>query len=89
VVFKLDPKGKETILYNFTGGAAGNLTGYNPTLLRDRVGNLYGMTWGGGELGAPYFPDGCGVVYKIGPRKLDPTGKLTVPYSLCLHGRGR
>jgi len=48
VVFKLDPAGKETVLYTFTGGADGGepLNG----LTRDQAGNLYGSAglpgWG-------------------------------------------
>jgi uncharacterized repeat protein (TIGR03803 family) len=49
VVFKLDPSGKETVLYTFTGGA----DGFNPTagLVRDAAGNLYGTAPGGGAHG--------------------------------------
>ncbi|MGB9434072.1 MAG: choice-of-anchor tandem repeat GloVer-containing protein [Candidatus Acidiferrum sp.] len=80
VVFKVDPAGKETILYSFTGGA----DGANPAmgLLRDEAGNLYGTTHGGGDLsGNPVcstffgFP-GCGVVFKV-----DPAGKETPLYA--------
>ena len=81
VVFKLDPSGKETVLYNFTGGADGAL----PTsgLSLDRAGNLYGTTAAGGNSssGAPgcsfsFFAPGCGVLFK-----LDRTGKETVLYA--------
>jgi uncharacterized repeat protein (TIGR03803 family) len=68
VVFKVDPKGKETILYNFTGGADGGSISYDSTLIRDEAGNLYGTTDGGGSLSC--F---CGVVYKV-----DPAGNETV-----------
>jgi uncharacterized repeat protein (TIGR03803 family) len=73
-VFKVEPSGKETVLYTFQGGTDG---GYpNGGLVRDAQGNLYGTTWiGGGNYGTcnPYsMPVGCGVVYK-----LDPSGKLT------------
>jgi uncharacterized repeat protein (TIGR03803 family) len=73
VVFKLDSTGKETVLYAFTGGADGS----NPEagLTRDAAGNLYGTTYGGGDLScnAPY---GCGVVFKV-----DTTGKEMVLYA--------
>ncbi len=63
VVFKLDPSGKETVLYTFTGGADGAV----PTagLTRDASGNLYGTTLFGGT--------GAGVVFKVSP-----TGTETV-----------
>jgi uncharacterized repeat protein (TIGR03803 family) len=46
-VFKLDPSGTETILYNFAGGA----DGAEPyaTLVQDAAGNLYGTTLFGGN----------------------------------------
>jgi len=78
-VFKLDPAGKETILYNFTGGADG--AGPSASLIRDCEGNLYGTTVSGGDGGAPGYNCtndgvGCGVVFK-----LDPNGKETVLHS--------
>jgi len=71
VVFKLDPSGKETVLYNFCSQT--NCTdGEIPYagLIRDEDGNLYGTTYFGGI--APIY-DGYGVVFK-----LDPSGKETV-----------
>jgi uncharacterized repeat protein (TIGR03803 family) len=67
VVFKLDTTGKETVLYNFTGGS----DGANPSasVIRDSAGNLYGTTYDGGT-------SGFGVVFK-----LDTTGKERVLYS--------
>jgi uncharacterized repeat protein (TIGR03803 family) len=58
VAFKLDPTGKETVLYSFTGGA----DGANPEadLLQDEEGNLYGTASGGGDPTCQ-----CGVVFKI------------------------
>jgi uncharacterized repeat protein (TIGR03803 family) len=73
VVFKLDPTGKETVLYSFTGGA----DGAQPTgvLVRDASGNLYGTALIGGSFDGecPAFGPGCGVVFK-----LHPSGTLTV-----------
>jgi uncharacterized repeat protein (TIGR03803 family) len=45
-LFRLDAKGKETVLHNFTGGTDGK----NPAsgVLRDAAGNLYGTTQLGG-----------------------------------------
>jgi len=68
IVFKINASGEETVLYTFTGGAAGayRLAG----LIRDAKGNLYGTTETGGGGCAP---DGCGVVFA-----LDPSNKETV-----------
>jgi uncharacterized repeat protein (TIGR03803 family) len=58
VVFKLSSKGKETVLYSFTGGADGG----NPStgLILDAKGNLYGTAPTGGA-------SGFGVVFKLTP----------------------
>jgi uncharacterized repeat protein (TIGR03803 family) len=65
VVFKLDPAGKETVLYTFTGGA----DGVQPfSVIRDEKGNLYGTAVGG--------PDGWGEVFK-----LDRAGSETLLYA--------
>ena len=70
IVFKLDPAGKETVLYTFKGGTDG---GYpSGPMVRDAAGNLYGETAYGGDLSC-FAPYGCGTVFK-----LDPAGKKTV-----------
>jgi uncharacterized repeat protein (TIGR03803 family) len=61
-VFKLSRTGKETVLYNFTGGADGTEPG--SFLVRDSAGNLYGTTTGGGNL-TNCGGFGCGVVFKV------------------------
>jgi hypothetical protein len=61
-----DPKGNETVLYSFTGGA----DGANPvsTLHRDSAGNLYGTAIAGGDLTCSSSGGtGCGTVFKITP----------------------
>jgi uncharacterized repeat protein (TIGR03803 family) len=71
VVFKLNPEGKETVLYSFC--AQTNCTdGAGPYggLIVDRLGNLYGTAAGGAYE--------AGVVFKLTPK-----GKETVLYSLC------
>jgi uncharacterized repeat protein (TIGR03803 family) len=67
-VFKLDPSGKEAVLYTFTGT---NGDGASPSagLLMDGAGNLYGTTDSGGAAGG-------GTVFKLAP-----SGKETVLYS--------
>ena len=87
-VFKLDPSGKETVLYSFT---LTNGDGASPaaSLIMDSAGNLYGTTQFGGitsgncpnpntNSAAPP-PAGCGTVFK-----LDPSGNQTVLYSFTL-----
>jgi uncharacterized repeat protein (TIGR03803 family) len=66
-VFKLDPAGKETVLYAFTGGTDGNTP--MAELVRDDAGNFYSTTVYGGTAKA-------GVVFK-----LDPGGNETVLHS--------
>ncbi len=65
-VFKLDPLGKMTVLYAFTGGADGGRPGGN--LARDAEGNLFGTT--------PYGNTSVGTVFKVGP-----SGQETVLYA--------
>ena len=66
-VFKVDPKGKETVLYSFTGGNDGG----SPVggVVRDSEGNLYGTTQYGGA-----YENGA--VFKV-----DKRGNETVLYS--------
>jgi uncharacterized repeat protein (TIGR03803 family) len=47
VVFKVDTRGTETVLYSFTGGTSDGC-GPMGVLLRDKAGNLYGTTQGCG-----------------------------------------
>jgi uncharacterized repeat protein (TIGR03803 family) len=66
-VFKLTPKGKESVTYAFTP-ADGHYPDFG-TLLRDAAGNLYGTTYAGGSAD-------MGVVFKITSK-----GKETILYS--------
>jgi hypothetical protein len=70
-VFKLDPAGKETVLYSFLGAPEDGRFPAFATLSRDATGNLYGVTPDGGRYcqNQTY----CGIVFM-----LDPTGKETV-----------
>lgn len=71
-VFKVTPKGKETVLYSFCSQA--NCTdGAEPvaSLISDSGRDLYGTTIVGGA-------DGAGTVFK-----LTPSGQETVVYSFC------
>ena len=60
-VFKLSPRGKETVLITFQGGNYGSepLSG----LIMDKTGNLYGTTsWGGNDR---CNHKGCGSVFEL------------------------
>ena len=64
VVFELNSKGIEKVLYTFTGASDGGvpLSG----VIRDTSGNLYGSTYQGGDLSCNP-PLGCGTVFKLVP----------------------
>ena len=62
-IFKLDPSGNKTTLYNFSG--TDGATPY-ASLVMDAAGNLYGTTAYGGTFNSN-CPAGCGVVFKITP----------------------
>lgn len=63
-VFKLDPTGAETVLYNFKGGARDGFLPEAPPQF-DAAGNLYGGTYEGPGTGCVGL--GCGVIYKLAP----------------------
>ena len=46
-VFKIAADGTQSVLHSFTGGSDGS--GPRGSLVRDKQGNLYGTTWGGGS----------------------------------------
>jgi uncharacterized repeat protein (TIGR03803 family) len=63
-VFKLDTKGKEKVLYAFTGGTDGGAP--QEGVVHDQEGNFYGTTLMGGDLSCEsYRWPGCGVVFKL------------------------
>lgn len=68
-IFKIDPTGKETVLYRFTGGQDGAVPA--APLYRDRSGNLWGTTQFEGFAGSQCFGPGCGTLFR-----LDPKGRL-------------
>ncbi len=62
-VFKLTPTAagwSESVLYSFTGGADGGMSGSGAGLILDGAGNLYGTTGSGGVYGQ-------GVVFELTP----------------------
>jgi len=76
VIYKVSPKGKETVLYNFEGGVNGG--GPVSVLMEGSDGNLYGTTQGGGNLDM-CIGEGCGVVYKYSPHD----GTEIALYAFC------
>jgi uncharacterized repeat protein (TIGR03803 family) len=68
IVFKLDPRGSESVFFQFKAGLS---TGRQPSggVVQDANGNFYGVTWTGGS-------NDLGVVYK-----LDPAGNETILHS--------
>lgn len=65
VVFELKPDGTETTLYTFPKGKNGFYPGAG--VIRDKEGNLYGVTIFGGDNNSNCNEGTCGVVYKIAP----------------------
>jgi len=72
VVFKVDPSGKETVLYSFQGGSDGVYP--EAGLIRDADGNFYGTTYAGGTSSGA-FTAGYGTIFE-----LSKSGKETVLY---------
>jgi uncharacterized repeat protein (TIGR03803 family) len=84
-VFRIDTAGNFSVLHVFSGA-----DGWLPVapLVQGNDGNLYGTTWGGGDLtcGPYYFTDnypyprqaGCGTVFKM-----DPSGNVTVLHAFA------
>ena len=62
IVFQLDPNNQETILYSFTGASDGGIP--IGRLIRDKAGNLYGVTSSGGDSACS-----CGTVFKLAPKR--------------------
>jgi uncharacterized repeat protein (TIGR03803 family) len=64
-VYRLDPAGKETVLYTFTGGADGGIPVAG--LITEGDGKLYGTTVAGGTSQTCNGYIGCGVVFSLSP----------------------
>jgi uncharacterized repeat protein (TIGR03803 family) len=63
-VFRVDPSGNLTTLYDFSGETDGAES--QAPVIMDAEGNLYGTTAYGGTI-SDVCPAGCGVVFKITP----------------------
>lgn len=70
VIFKVDPKGQQTVLYVADGPDASSL---DSPLTLDAHGNLYGMSPFGGNSNCGESGGGCGTLFKI-----TPAGKFTL-----------
>lgn len=81
-VFMLTPRGGETVLYSFVGGADGGQP-FGSGVIIDRAGDLYGTTSIGGGTGCT--GPGCGAIYKL------PAGDIfdKVLYSFGTGGNGK
>jgi uncharacterized repeat protein (TIGR03803 family) len=68
VVFKLNPEGKEKVVYNFCAQGFPCADGESPYtgLIFDQKGNLYGTTFYGGNR-CKWGNGSCGVVFKLTP----------------------
>lgn len=62
-VYKIDSAGEESVLYAFSGLSDG-MDGANG-LVMDTKGNLYGITYQGGDESVPCEFDGCGVLFGV------------------------
>lgn len=80
-VFKLTPKGKETVLHAFSSDSDGS--GPYGGLVMDAGGNLYGTTATGGGSGCGGSGYGCGTIFKIAP-----DGTETILYSFAGNSDG-
>ena len=76
IVFKINGKGEETVLHVFSGPDGAQPAGEG--LVRDAIGNFYGATFWGGNIGCSVVGLGCGTVFK-----LDTAGNESVLYSLA------
>jgi uncharacterized repeat protein (TIGR03803 family) len=65
LVFKVSKAGTETAVYRFKGPPDGCMP--TAALLRDKAGNLYGVTEFGGDLNGACgnYGSGCGVIFKV------------------------
>lgn len=79
-VFKLGTRGALTLLYQFQAASDG--AGPFGGLIRDAMGNLYGVTQGAGNLGGKCFIyAGCGTIFKVNTKR----GKLTTVHRFNWH----
>lgn len=93
-VSKLDPAGKESVLYSFNSSGGDGVFPLDGSLLRDSAGNLYGTTFSGGSQGGGtvFKLDSRGnetILYNFSPGTgdgLEPSGTLTRDIAGNLYG---
>ena len=83
VVFKIDSSSNESVLHAFSGGTDG--IGSPAALIRDGAGNLFGVTYYGGNGPCSFQGNtGCGTIFKI-----DASGNESVLYNFTgINGDG-
>jgi len=81
-VFKVDPVGNETVLYDFTG-IGGDGADPEGNVVLDAQGNFYGTTQAKGNPPSTSCSAGCGTVFKV-----DPSGTETTLYDFTGEGGG-
>jgi uncharacterized repeat protein (TIGR03803 family) len=67
-IFKITPKGKETVLHSFCDQQVGECpNGAYPQarLIMDKKGNLFGTTISGGDMSCINFDGGCGTIFEL------------------------
>jgi uncharacterized repeat protein (TIGR03803 family) len=65
-VFKLDPQGRETIVYNLCPKTPCTKGAYPGGVIPVKNGSIYGITYAGGNYSCNLT--GCGTVFRIGPK---------------------
>lgn len=68
MIFKYDTNGNFSILHSFSGGADGAQPTGVPLLLN---GSIYGATYYGGYQAIEACADGCGVVFRLSPSRVE------------------
>jgi len=77
-VFKVDPEGNETVLWNFAGPPNDGAYPYC-SLFSDRMGNLYGTTYGGGNFSS-------GTVFELTPTGSGWTERVIYNFTFAADG---
>jgi len=74
-IYKVDTKGKFTVLHTFTGKTGEHGGSFPSGVIIDSVGNLYGIAQNGGDITGEYIY-GLGTIFKV-----DASGKFSVLFT--------